>query len=140
MPKHSSSRAHTRAATRLTAYCKDLDRWPQSWAGFPELDVPVGERIVEEFKPFLLQLIQQDRAGKTVKKYADYLWVLGGELIRHVNEEEEKDRTLPARELILHHIDETGGPHWRHAQNERDRHAFDSVCRRLYRFMTGANG
>ncbi|MHB8408307.1 MAG: hypothetical protein ACYDHY_09515 [Acidiferrobacterales bacterium] len=123
----------------LEAYCKDIDRWPQGWAGFPELDVPVGQRIVEEFKPFLLALIDQGRAQKTVKKYADYLWALGGELIRHVNEI-EADRKLPTRKLILNHIDETGGPYWRHAHNARDREAYDSVCRRLYHFMTGARG
>ena len=37
---------------------------------------------------------------KTVKKYADYLWVLGGELIRRVSTD-EKARKLPARTLIL---------------------------------------
>ena len=133
------SPVHTMAGARLVAYCKDLDRWPESWAGFPELDVPVGERILEEFQPFLLALIEKGLTKKTVKKYADYLWVLGGELIRHVNDE-EKDRALPARELILDHIDETGGPYWRQAHNEHDRDAYDSVCRRLYQFMTGAKG
>ena len=122
--------------TRLASYCKDLDRWPQSWAGFPDLDVPVGERILEEFKPFLLSLTEKGLTKKTVKQYADYLWALGGELIRHVNEE-EADRKLPARKLILNHIDETGGPYWPHAHNEHDRDAYDSVCRRLYQFITG---
>ena len=34
-------------------------------AGFPNLDVPVGERIVAEFTPFLLTLIAERRTKKT---------------------------------------------------------------------------
>lgn len=132
-----ASRVASTANAKLAAYCKDLDRWPESWAAFPELDVPVGQRIVEEFKPFLSALINSGRSRKTVKRYADYLWALGGELIRHVNEE-EADRKLPPRQLILDHIDETGGPYWPHAHNQQDRDAYDSVCRQLYQFMTGA--
>ncbi|EQD45480.1 hypothetical protein B1A_14806, partial [mine drainage metagenome] len=107
------------AAARLSLYCKDIDRWPRSWAVFPDLDVPVGERIAAEMKPFLLTLIAERRTKKTVKKYADYLWVLGGELIRRVLTD-EKARKLPARTLILKHIDETGGPLWRHARDEQE--------------------
>ena len=44
-----------------------------------------------------------------MKKYADYLWVLGGELVRRVLTD-EKARKLLARTLILKHIGETGEP------------------------------
>ena len=98
----------------------DLDRWAESWAGFPKLDVPVGEKIVEEFKPFLQALGDAGYSNKTLKRYADFLWALGGEVIRHVNEE-PADRKLPARELLLRHIDETGGPYWPHVYNASDR-------------------
>ncbi len=43
---------------KLLTYCKDIDRWPQSWAGFPDLVVLVEERIVAGFVPFLLALIR----------------------------------------------------------------------------------
>lgn len=127
------------ATAKLAAYCKDVDRWPESWAFFPDLDGPVGERIVAEMKPFLLTLIAKHRTKKTVKKYADYLWALGGELIRHVVTD-EKARRLPARTLILRHIDETGGPLWRHARDEQEHAAYDAVCRAFYRFLTGPKG
>ena len=120
---------------KLRVYCKDIDRWAESWAGFPDLDVPVGERIVAEFTPFLLALIDERRTKKTIKKYADYLWVLGGELIRRVSTD-EKARKLPARTLILKHIDETGGPLWRHARDEQEHAVYDAVCRRFYQFLT----
>ena len=131
-----SPRASSDALATLKTYCRDIDRWPQSWAGFPDLDVPVGERIVAEFTPFLLALISERRTKKTVKKYADYLWVLGGELIRRVLTD-EKARKLPARTLILKHIDETGGPLWRHARDEQEHAVYDAVCRRFYQFLIG---
>lgn len=127
-----------RASEKLAIYCKDIDRWPRSWAGFPELDGPVGERMVEEFKPFLLALIQERRTKKTVKQYAHYLWILGGEIIRRVHFE-EKDRKLPGRSLILKYIDSTGGPLWNDVRYEREHEAYDTVCRQLYQFLTGGN-
>ncbi|MHB1943187.1 MAG: hypothetical protein ACYCP0_09070 [Acidiferrobacteraceae bacterium] len=86
-----------------------------------------------EFTPFLLALIAERRTQKTVKKYADYLWVLGSELIRRVRVTESA-RKLPARTLILKHIDEAGERLWRHARNGQE-HA---VWRRLYQFLTSA--
>ena len=131
-----SLKASSDALATLKTYCKDIDRWAESWAGFPDLDVPVGERIVAEFTPFLLAVIAERRTKKTVKKYADYLWVLGGELIRRVSTD-EKARKLPARTLILKHIDETGGPLWRHARDEQEHAVYDAVCRRFYQFLIG---
>ena len=131
-----SLKASSDALATLKTYCKDIDRWAESWAGFPDLDVPVGERIVAEFTPFLLAVIAERRTKKTVKKYADYLWVLGGELIRRVSTD-EKARKLPARTLILQHIDETGGPLWRHARDEQEHAVYDAVCRRFYQFLIG---
>ena len=125
-------------AASLTAYCKDIDRWPRSWAGFPELDVPVGERLVAEMKPFLTSLIAAGRTKKTIKRYADYLWVLGGEIIRRVDVN-EKDRQLTGRALLLKHIDETGGPLWNDARYEREHEAYDAACRKLHQFLLGGN-
>lgn len=42
-------------------------------------------------------------------KCADYLWVLGGKLIRHVNID-EKARKLPTHTLIIKRIYEARGP------------------------------
>jgi hypothetical protein len=120
----------------LGVYRIDLDRWASSWAGFPELDIPIGNGIVEEFRSFLLALIEDGSSRKTTKRYADYLWALGGEVIRHVNGE-PSDRNFPARELLLRLIDKTGGPAWPHAYDARDLDAYHSACRRLYRFMAG---
>ena len=125
------------AVARLSLYCKDINRWPESWARFPNLDVLIGERIVAEFTPFLLTLIAEQRTKKTVKKYTDYLWILGGEII-HRTHFEERDRRLSGRALILKYIHAQGGPLWNDARYVREHEAYDAVCAHLYRFLMGA--
>src|SRR6266545_1864155 len=100
----------------LYVYCKDIDNWPDKWE-IAEEDIVIGKSITEQFKLFLIDRIDKGRAKKTIKNDATYLWVLGGELIRAINEN-ERERQLSARELILKYIDESGGPYWRHAFDE----------------------
>ena len=69
----------------LSVYCKDLDDWPRSWMAF-EKDIPPGEKIVACFRPFLEHLIGLRFSRKTIRKHADNLWILGGELIRDLND------------------------------------------------------
>ena len=130
-----SPRASSEALATLKTYCKDIERWPESWAGFPNLDVPVGERIVAEFTPFLLTLIAERRTKKTVKKYADYLWILGGEII-HRTHFEERGRRLSGRALILKYIHAQGGPLWNDVRYVHEHEAYNGVCAHLYRFLT----
>ena len=115
----------------LNQYCKDLNDWPDSWAG-SDKDIQIGASLVEEFKLLLLDRIQKERAKATIKIYAGYLWVLGGELIRKINEY-ESERKLSARQLILKYVSEDGGPSWRHARDGLDHRRYDSVCRQLFK-------
>ena len=115
-------------------YCKDIDKWADSWK-IDEGDSKIGCAIVGQFKPFLISLIEKGLSKKTVKLYRDYLWVLGGELIRQINED-ESERRLSARELISKHVDDCGGPYWRHAYNEADEEKYNSACKKFFRFMT----
>lgn len=120
----------------LLEYCKDIGKWADSWE-IDEGDIKIGEDIVEQFKPFIISLIEKDLSKKTIKLYRDYLWALGGELIRQVNEDEDgNERQLTTKELILKHVDESGGPYWRHAYNEADEEKYNSVCRKFFRFIT----
>jgi len=82
--------------------------------------------------------IQDGRSKKTVKMNAGYLWVLGGELIRSINED-ENDRQLTTRGLLLKYIDDSGGPYWHHADDEEDHKRFDSVCKQLFKFLMENN-
>lgn len=115
-------------------YCKDIDEWADSWE-IDEGDIKIGRDIVEQFKPFIISLIEKGLSKKTVKSYRDYLWALGGELIRQINDD-ESERRLSAGELILKHVDDYGGPYWRHAYNEADEEKYNSACKKFFRFMT----
>ena len=117
--------------TQLREYCRDLDEWPERWM-ISEQDLEIGKALVAEFKPFLLDRIAKGRARSTIKKYAEYLWALGGELVGRINQY-EAERKLSARALILKYVDESGGPLWRHARDELDHDRYDSVCRGLFK-------
>lgn len=121
------------SADWLLVYCKNINDWPDSWE-IDEIDIEIGKAIVEQFKPFLIEKIEQGRAKKTIKTYAGYLWALGSELISQLNQD-ETERHLSARELILKYINESGGPYWRHASNEADHERYDSTCKQLFKFM-----
>jgi hypothetical protein len=118
---------------RLYLLCKDLNNWPDSWAG-DENDLIVGRQILELFTRYLLDLIEKGRAKSTIKKHANYLWALGGEIIRDTNEH-GVDPALSPTDLLLRYIHAGGGPYWRHAVSEDDLRQYDSVCRSLYKFL-----
>jgi hypothetical protein len=118
----------------LHGYCKDISGWPSSWE-IGKADLKIGEKILEEFKAFLIDRIEKGRSQKTIKTDAQYLWALGAALIDQINED-DNERKLSARALILKHVDDSGGPYWRHAYNESDHAKYDSVCRQFFKFMT----
>ena len=115
----------------LNQWCKNLNDWPDSWAGSDQ-DIQIGKSLVEEFKLLLLDRILKGRAQGTIKIYAGYLWALGGELIRQINYY-EKERKLSARQLILTYVNDDGGPPWQHARDRLDHQRYDSVCRQLFK-------
>lgn len=131
LAKFSSSKNST---DLLLAYCKDINEWPEGWE-IDSADIEIGQAINEQFKLLLLDQIEKGKSKKTVKIYANYLWALGGELIRQVNED-DNERRLSAKDLILKYVDDGGGPYWRHANNELDHAKYDSVCKQLFKFIT----
>ena len=118
----------------LLQYCKDIENWPARWE-ITKQDLVVGQPIRDQLKLFLINCIEKGRSKRTVKMYSDYLWVLGGELIRRLNED-ESERVLSAKDLILKHIDSLGGPYWRHARDEFEHAQYDFVCRQFFKFIT----
>jgi hypothetical protein len=122
------------SANLLRTYCKDIENWPARWEIAKE-DLTIGQAITAQFKLFLLDRIKKGRAKKTIKNYADFLWVLGGELIRSINENDD-ERQLSANDLILKYIDDSGGPYWRHACDEIEHAKYDSVCKQFFKFIT----
>jgi len=125
---------HKKTADLLLEYCKDINGWPKSWR-IEHVDIKFGEELLNEFKSFLIEKIEQGRAKNTIKIYARYLWVLGGEIISQINTD-DYDRKLMPRDVLLNSLDESGGPYWPGAFDELQHRRYDSICRLLYKFMT----
>lgn len=130
----AKSRSNKNSTQLLLGYCKNINEWPNQWE-IDEADVAIGQAINEYFESFLIDRIEQGKSKKTIKISANYLWALGGELIRQINDDEE-ERKLSAKNLILKYVDEGGGPYWRHAASELDHARYDSVCKQLFKFIT----
>jgi hypothetical protein len=73
-----------------------------------EKDLPVGRQLVEYFMPFLLHLAESGLSKRTIQNHVDNMWLLGGEIIRDVNEE-PRLRKRSAEQLVRNVIHEDGG-------------------------------
>lgn len=123
--------AHAEALAQL---CPDLESWPQRWR-YEDSDIALGERLVECFTPFLLYLLEQGLAAKTLTRHRDHLWMLGGEIVRRLHEE-PRLRSRSITKVLLQFMDPECGPLiWpRITQQQQD--SFDATCRKLYQFLT----
>ena len=65
---------------------------------------------------------------------ADNLWLLGGEIIRHLDYDPSL-RKVAAETLVRNVIHQDGGP-LIHNGSEDEQRSFDSTCRKLNRFLT----
>jgi hypothetical protein len=117
----------------LATYCPDLATWPTSWCG-EERDVIAGEQIVAVFTPFLPFLLDQGLTRKTRNLHRDNLWLLGGEIIRDINDA-PKLRKRPVGELIREAIANDEGPLIHGGLSEQEQRSFDSTCKKLNRFL-----
>ncbi len=99
-----------------------------------EKDLPPGRKLVEYFMPFLLHLTKSGLSKRTIQNHVDNMWLLGGEIIRDVNEHPSL-RKESAEQLVRNVIHEDGGP-LIHNGWEDERRSFDSTCRKFYRFLT----
>ena len=106
--------------------------WPHSWMGF-EKDILPGQQLVGCFQLFCERLLTTNLTRKTVHKHINNLWLLGGEVIRDLNED-GKLRKIPIDQLLLQILDEDGGP-LIHNGSEEEQRSFDSTCRKLYSFL-----
>ena len=120
-------------APDLAAYCPDLAAWPASWCG-GERDAIPGQQIVAVFTPFLLDLLAQGLSRKARNLHRDNLWLLGGEIIRDINET-PKLRTRPVGELIREVIANDEGPLIHGGFSEQEQRSFDSTCKKLNQFL-----
>ena len=110
-----------------------MDRWAESWAGLRE-HVPVGEGLVAELRPFILHLAQSGLTAKTVRRHLDNSWVIGGEIIRHVDWYPKLQKESP-RKLLLDAIDIGEAP-LVFDYSEEEQRFWDATARKLLKFLS----
>ena len=115
----------------------DLDTWPHSWMG-SQKDVPPGEALLACFRPFIAHLAAASLSRKTIRKHVGNLWILGGEIIRDLNNDPALRKVAPER-LLRKVIHADGGPLMYHGSEEEQR-SFDSTCRKLHCFLGDPQG
>lgn len=105
-----------------------------------EKDVPPGEKLVACFRPFLKYLVASTGlSSKTIQKHVDNLWVLGGEIIRDLNDNPSL-RKKTIEQVLFDVIDDDGGPLIYGVTSEQQQRSFDSTCRKLHRFLSPLRG
>ena len=125
--------AESSTSPEVSAYVPDLDEWPDSWM-IDQPDRSMGKAIVTVLTPFIEHLIKQGFTKRTIKRHVDNLWALGGEIITVINWDESL-RKVSAKDLVIDAIDEEGGPLLRNPLDPEDQKAFDSTCKKLYKFL-----
>jgi hypothetical protein len=98
-----------------------------------EKDLPPGEHLLPCFRPFIVQLASSSLSPKTIRKHVDNLWLLGGEIIRDLNDDPSL-RKVTADRLLRDAVHADGGPLIHNGEEEAQR-SFDSTCRKLHRFL-----
>jgi len=118
---------------RLQQACPDLDDWPVKWQ-FEPADLAMGKQIVQALTPFLLDLLNQGLAVRTLRRHRDNLWLLGGELIGR-RYDDDALRSMDANTAIQELVEEDGGPLMWPRISEADQNSLDATCRKLHRFL-----
>ena len=84
--------------------------------------------------PFLLHLLSLRLSKKTLHKHRDNLWLLGGEIIGEISNTPKLTKR-PIEQLLFSVLDEEGGPLLSHHESEAEQRAFDSTCRKFFRYL-----
>ena len=134
------TKKHIDDAKDPSDYLSNIDEWPEDWMGVEE-DLAIGRGLLGLFIPFIQHLIDKGLAAKTIKNHGYHLNMLGSEIIERLNQDDEDNRKLSPRELVIHYVDEEGGPLLSfldpNIKAELARHmAYDATCRKLLTFLT----
>ena len=106
--------------------------WPASWAG-EKSDIGPGEKLIEEFRPFVCFLNEQGFTRKTIRRHVDNLWAIGGEIIRDFN----YDASLRKKKLriLLLNVIETGHAPLMDGVSEEKQRLADATARKFLKFI-----
>ena len=97
-------------------------------------DLPPGEHLLACFRPFIEHLASSRLSPTTIRTHVNILWLLGGEIIRDLNNDPAL-RRVPADRLLRNVVQADGGPLIYNGSEEAQR-SFDSTCRKLHRFLS----
>jgi hypothetical protein len=115
-----------------------MKAWPTTWQ-IDAADALYGQQLLEELKPFVINLIQTEQlARSTLRRHLDQLFLLGGEIVSQINTGTQDRKHPPARTLDKL-ISSEGGPLSRHIDNELHQRQFDATCKKLYKFRLSKN-
>jgi hypothetical protein len=89
-------------------------------------------------RSFAAHLIATQLTEKTIRRHMDNLWLLGGEVIRRVSDNDQHHISPLA--ALLECIDSSGGPYCQHIDSEWARDSFDATCRKFYKFLKCDDG
>jgi hypothetical protein len=109
-----------------------MEQWPNSWAG-SDADIPVGNGLVAEMRPFIVHLCSLGLVRSTVRNHLDNCWAIGGEIIRDVVMQ-SGNRRLPPKKLLLDAI-ALGDAPLVYGASEEEQRGFDATARKLWKFL-----
>jgi len=99
-----------------------------------EKDLPPGEELEACLRPLIERLASSSLSPKTIRRHADKLWMLDGEIIRDLNYDPSL-RKMAADRLLRSMIRKYGGP-LVHNGSEQEQRCLASTCRKLHRFLS----
>jgi hypothetical protein len=112
-----------------------MSEWPNAWL-IDGPDLAYGQALLEEVTPFVTHLISVEHLStSTIRRHLDYLFLLGGELISHINIF-ERDRRLSPSKLLDRSISEDGRPLCKHIEEGHMQAQYDATCRKLHAFRS----
>jgi hypothetical protein len=111
----------------------DLDKWPGSWMG-TEKDLRYGKELLPFMEKFIHYLMTQGLSRKTLKEYVDWIWLLGGGIIKEVSICREYKKN-PAKKLM--EAVEGGGrlPDGHEEMSKGELESFARMCGKFEEFL-----
>lgn len=117
----------------VSAFVQMIDAWPKSWAGLED-DVPIGVGLTAHMRLFILHLRDSGLARKTIRRHLDNTWAIGGEIIRGLQDDEER-RGWTGERLLLDAVRDGEAPLLYHGTMAEQRSA-DATARKLHKYLT----
>lgn len=115
----------------------DFEKWPETWMG-TEKDLGYGEKLLPFMEKFIHHLMAQGLSRKTLKEYVDWVWLLGGRIIREVSiyNEYKKDPKKKLMEAV------EGGclADGHEGMSKSDVKYFEMMCGKFEEFLIKTSG